>query len=270
MHLSVRQIKRLWKAFQRDGERSLISRRRGRASNNRLPAALTAEALEVILGKYADFGPTLAHEKLTEVHGLHLSVESVRQLMIADGLWHARRARRPLIHQMRARRRCLGELVQIDGSPHRWFEDRAPRCTLLVFIDDAIGRLMQLLFVDAETTFSYFATLRLYIAAHGKPASLYSDKFGVFRARPAVPDAGHRADAVRAGDAGTRHPEHLRHNLLEDAFRDRVFSRAPNVVPAGESLIWSLAKETGKFDKSLCYPAEGDEYEKERMDALGL
>lgn len=181
LRLSTRQIKRLWKAYQREGERALVSRRRGRPSNRRLDPALSAQALDLIRRLYSDFGPTLAHEKLTELHGLRLSVESVRQLMIGSGLWQARRARRPLLHQMRSRRPCLGELIQIDGSPHDWFEGRAPRCTLLVFIDDATGRLMQLLFVPAETTFAYFAAVRAYLTTHGKPAAFYSDKLGVFR-----------------------------------------------------------------------------------------
>jgi transposase len=181
LHLSTRQVKRLWKAYQREGERALVSRRRGRPSNRRLDPALTARALELIRALYHDFGPTLAHEKLLEVHGLRLSVETLRQLMIGAGLWRARRARRPSPHQMRSRRPCLGELVQLDGSPHAWFEGRAAKCTLLVFIDDATGRLMQLLFVAAETTFNYFAAVRAYLTAHGKPAAFYSDKLGVFR-----------------------------------------------------------------------------------------
>lgn len=179
--LSTRQVQRPWKSYCREGERALVSRRRGRPSNRRLAPATLARAEELIRASYPDFGPTLAHEKLTEAHGLRLSVESVRQLMIAAGLWQARRARRPALHRMRERRPCLGELVQIDGSPHDWFEGRAAKCTLLVFIDDATGRLMQLLFVAAETTFSYFAAVRAYLTVHGKPAAFYSDKLGVFR-----------------------------------------------------------------------------------------
>ena len=179
--LSTRQVKRLWKAFQREGARALISRRRGRPSNHRLDAALVARAERLIRTHYHDFGPTLAHEKLSERDGLRLSVESVRQLMISAGLWQARRARRPTLHRMRERRACLGELIQIDGSPHDWFEGRSVRCVLLVFIDDATGRLMQLLFTQAETTFNYFAAVRAYLTRHGKPAAFYRDKFGVFR-----------------------------------------------------------------------------------------
>src|SRR5829696_3258293 len=92
--------------------------------------------------------------------------------MAEAGLWLSRKQRR----------RFLGELVQIDGSEHRWFEDRADPCTLLVFVDDATGRLMRLLFVPSESTFAYFEALRGYLEAHGRPVAFYSDKHSVFRA----------------------------------------------------------------------------------------
>jgi hypothetical protein len=95
----------------------------------------------------------VAREKLT-IDVVSLSVETVRQLLIGDGLWNAKSVRRAVIHQLRERRARLGELVQIDGSPHDWFEGRAPKCTLLVFVDDATSRLMYLQFVEAETTFN--------------------------------------------------------------------------------------------------------------------
>ena len=179
--ISVRHLKRLLRAYRTDGAAALISKRRGRPGNHRLPQNLTDQALELIRAKYADFGPTLAHEKLTELHHLKLSVESLRQLMIAAGLWQPRRGKAPRIHQSRARRSCLGELCQIDGSPHDWFEGRARRCTLLVFIDDATSRLMQLRFVESETTFSYFEATGQYLRRHGKPRAFYSDKYAVFR-----------------------------------------------------------------------------------------
>src|SRR3984885_14795133 len=96
------------------------------------------------------------------------------------GLWIPHKQRPPKLHQPRNRRACLGELVQIDGSDHRWFEDRAPACTLLVFIDDATGRLMALHFTATESTFSYFEATRHYLEQHGKPVALYSDKASVF------------------------------------------------------------------------------------------
>ena len=131
--------------------------------------------------KYQGFGPTLACEKLVESEGLKISNESVRGLMIAEGLWKPRKARKVVVHQMRARRACFGELVQIDGSPHDWFEGRAPSCSLLVFIDDATGKLEQLLFVESESFFSYCQAAKDYFTHHGKPVAFYSDKHGIFR-----------------------------------------------------------------------------------------
>jgi len=179
--LSVRQVKRLLRSFKQQGAPGLISQRRGQPSNHQLPAQVKVKAKRLLQTRYSDFGPTLAQEKLTELHGLQLSVETVRQLMIASGLWQAHRSRRPHLHQLRARRSQFGELVQIDGSPHDWFEGRAARCTLLVFIDDATGRLLQLRFVEAETTFAYFDAAHQYLSTHGKPRAFYADKFSVFR-----------------------------------------------------------------------------------------
>jgi transposase len=179
--ISVRHVKRLLRAYRQGGAGGLICKRRGKVSNNRLRTEVKQQAIDLIHSRYHDFGPTLAHEKLSEVHGLKLSVETVRQLMIAEGIWKARQAKQVEVHQMRARRACLGELVQLDGSPHKWFEERAPGCTLLVFIDDATGRLMELYFTPSETTLSYFAASRRYLSRYGKPVALYSDKNSIFR-----------------------------------------------------------------------------------------
>jgi len=186
LSISVRQVKRLCKAFAASGAEGLISQRRGRVSNNRLPAETITKARELLRTRYPDFGPTLATEKLA-IDGLLLSTETVRQLQIAEGLWRAKTLHRPVIHQLRERRTRIGELVQIDGSPHDWFEGRAPKCTLLVFVDDATSRLMYLQFVAAETTFNYFDGVQSYIENFGKPLAFYSDKFGVFRVN--IPNA---------------------------------------------------------------------------------
>ena len=189
LSLSVRQIKRLCKAYQRAGATGLISKRRGRPSNHHLPEKTINKARRLLRARYYDFGPTLAAEKLA-IEGVSLSVETVRQLLIRAGLWKAKRIRRVVIHQLRERRARLGELVQIDGSPHDWFEGRAPKCTLLVFVDDATSRLMHLQFVEAETTFNYFAAVRRYLTEFGKPLAFYSDKFGVFRVNMPNPLSG--------------------------------------------------------------------------------
>src|SRR6185295_15728300 len=186
LSLSVRQVKRLCKAYQVSGAAGLISKRRGQPSNNRLPEKTINKAQQLLRSRYPDFGPTLATEKLA-IEGVSLSVETVRQLLIGEGLWKAKCIRRPVIHQLRERRARCGELVQIDGSPHDWFEGRALKCTLLVFVDDATSGLMYLQFVEAETTFNYFAGVRSYLNEFGKPLAFYSDKFGVFRVN--IPNA---------------------------------------------------------------------------------
>jgi hypothetical protein len=108
------------------------------------PGELRTKALAIIRQRYWDFGPTLASEKLREVHGITLGCETLRLWMIEDGLWLDRKQRRKRVHQPRYRRECVGELVQIDGCEHWWFEDRGPQCTLLVFVDDATSWLMHL------------------------------------------------------------------------------------------------------------------------------
>jgi hypothetical protein len=179
--LERRQVFRLLKAYRIEGPTGLISKRRGRRSNRRKPEALRRTVLAIIRQWYWDFGPTLAAEKLREDHGITLGRETVRQWMIEAGLWRDRRQRRKQVHQPRYRRECVGELVQVDGSEHWWFEDRGPQCTLLVFVDDATSRLMHLQFVESESTFAYFQAARAYLEAWGKPIAFYSDKHGVFR-----------------------------------------------------------------------------------------
>ncbi|MGH7210042.1 MAG: ISNCY family transposase, partial [Acetobacteraceae bacterium] len=176
-----RQVFRLLRGLEQDGATSLLSKRRGQPSNNRLPVEVRTLALSMVRERYADFGPTLAAEKLAAHHGCSISRETLRGWMIADCLWKDRRHRLPSPHQPRRRRDCLGELVQIDGSEHAWFEDRGPVCTLLAFVDDATSRLMALRFVASESAFDYFRTTRAYLEMHGKPVAFYSDKHNIFR-----------------------------------------------------------------------------------------
>jgi transposase len=176
-----RQVFRLLRAYRARGAEGLVSRRRGRPSNRRRPDEVREAALAAIRERYADFGPTLAAEKLAEIHGLKLGRETVRRWMAAAGLWVPRKERGRRVHQPRHRRDCLGELVQVDGCEHAWFEDRGPPCTLLVFVDDATSRLMHLRFVPSESTFTYLRAARSYVETHGRPVAFYSDKHGVFR-----------------------------------------------------------------------------------------
>jgi len=178
--LSERQVWRLLARYRDGGGGAILHRGRGRPSNSRFEDGVRELALTLVRTHYRDFGPTLAAETLAERHGLRVSRETLRHWMTEAGLWLSRRQRREF-HPPRLRRERYGELVQIDGSEHRWFEDRAPPCTLLVFIDDATGRLMRLRFVASESTFSYFEALEGYLTTHGRPTAFYSDKHSVFR-----------------------------------------------------------------------------------------
>lgn len=181
MGLGRRQVLRLAKAYRQRGPAALVSKRRGKRSNRSYPIGLRAEVIGLIRERYSDFGPTLAAEKLSELHGIRLGRETIRQWMMAAGFWKDRKQRMKPVHQPRNRRECVGELIQIDGSQHWWFETRGPQCTLLVYIDDATSRLMHLQFVESESTFDYFKATRTYLEQHGKPIAFYSDKHGVFR-----------------------------------------------------------------------------------------
>jgi transposase len=189
---SPRQIQRLANDYRREGPVGLLSRRRNRPSNHRIDGALESQVLQILRERYADFGPTLAAEKLAERHQIVLSKETVRRIQIAAGLWLPRKLRAPKIQQPRARRACLGELIQIDGCEHRWFEERAPACTVLVYVDDATSRLMTVHFTGSESTFAYFEATREYLERYGKPLALYSDKASIFRVNqpPAVKGPG--------------------------------------------------------------------------------
>ena len=181
MGLSVRQVKRLCRLFKADGMSGLASRQRGRPSNRRLSSELKDEAVALVRERYADFGPTLAHEKLVELHGIRVGRETIRKWLTEAGIWLTRASRVVRAHQPRHRRQCLGELVQIDGCDHEWFEHRAERCTALVYVDDATGQLMELRFVKSESAFDYFASTVSYLGRHGKPVAFYSDKHSIFR-----------------------------------------------------------------------------------------
>jgi hypothetical protein len=190
--LTSRQVRRLARRYVREGPVGLISRRCNRPSNNRLDAGLEGQVIQILRESYSDFGPTLAAEKLEARHRIVLSKETVRRLQIDAGLWIPRKLRPPKIQQPRARRACVGELIQIDGCEHRWFEDRAPMCTTLVYVDDATSRLMVVLLTGTESTFAYFEATRQYLERFGKPLAFYSDKASIFRVnRPAAGGEGH-------------------------------------------------------------------------------
>ncbi len=135
--------------------------------------------IELLRSDWYGFGPTFAAEKLEELHGIKVSKETVRKAMIEAGLWHAK-VKRVKHRQRRDRKLMLGIMVQLDGSPHDWFEGRAGRCTLLVFIDDATSKILWLEFVESESTEALMRATKNYIETCGIPQSFYTDHGGAF------------------------------------------------------------------------------------------
>ena len=209
MTITLRQTYRLLRRYRDGGASAIANQRRGRPSNNRLPDVVRDHAIALVREHYADFGPTFAAEKLAERHDLKVSRETLRSWMRQAGIWMSR-AERKRIQQPRHRREHIGELVQIDGSEHRWFEDRAAACTLLVFVDDATSRLMELRFVASESTFAYFEALKAYLRRHGKTRRLLLRQ--AFHLSCVERERGQRQwnDPVRAGFVGTQHRDSLR------------------------------------------------------------
>jgi transposase len=181
LNVSLRHMQRLYAAFRQNGAK-ILSSKKGRISNHQLKPDLENKIISVIHTPiYEGFGPTFMREKLQEYHKLFISVEKLRQIMIIEGIWKPKyKKKSPVVHQRRVRRNCYGELVQIDGSPHAWFETRGSTCTLIVFIDDATGHTYGRFF-NSETTEAYMVTLKEYIKKYGKPIALYSDKYSVFK-----------------------------------------------------------------------------------------
>lgn len=178
--ISPRHLKRLIRAFRDRGVAGLVSRRRGCPSNRRIDDAERDKFVGIVSRCYPDFSPTLAAEYLRLEHGFTRSTETLRTWMTQAGLWKARRSKRGRAHPPRLRRPRMGELVQIDGSPHDWLEGRGPRMCLIGFIDDATSTLMLARFFKVESTHAYLECLSAYIKRHGIPAACYSDRHSIF------------------------------------------------------------------------------------------
>ena len=181
LKLSVRQIRRISKRFKQYGLDGLISKKIGQPSNHRLPVSVRSHYMDIIRTQYADFGPTFAHEKLAEQHAAMLSIETLRQWMIREGLWVPHLKPKQRQHPLRDRRSRVGELVQIDGSIHPWFEGRGAKCTLLLLIDDASSQVLAAQFFEVENAQNYLLLFKDYFSIHGMPASIYTDKHGIFK-----------------------------------------------------------------------------------------
>ncbi len=186
LDVSERQVARLCARIRGEGNRGILHRLSGRPSNNRHDEDFLGRALSVLHSpRWERFGPTFAQEKLDRLYGIRLSAETVRKLMMLTGLWmlHRRRAKH---RSWRERRACVGMLVQLDGSPHDWFEGRGPWCTLIIYIDDATSRILYGEFVDEEDTLTLMRTAKIYFDRWGRPVALYVDKDSIYTVnRPA-------------------------------------------------------------------------------------
>ena len=180
---SVRQVRRIQRRLKEHGDGAVVHGLRGRRSNRALAAAVRRQALSLYRRHYGGFGPSLAAEKLAEAHRLALSAETLRQWLLAEGLWQRQR-RRDRHRSRRERKACFGEMLQADASEHDWLEGRGPRMVLLGLIDDATSRVM-LRFYEAETTQGYMDLLWRWLKKHGRPVSWYSDRDSVFVATDA-------------------------------------------------------------------------------------
>jgi hypothetical protein len=177
---SERQIRRLQRRLERQGDVAVVHGLRGRRSNRQIDDAVRQAALKHYREKYQGFGPTLAAEKLAEDDQVKVAVRTLREWLLSEGLW-ARQRRSERHRSRRERRACFGELVQADASEHRWLEDRGPVLTLVGMIDDATGRSL-CRFYESETTEAYMDLLLRWVRRHGRPVSWYSDRHGIFRA----------------------------------------------------------------------------------------
>ena len=186
--LSYRQTLRVWRRYQGQGDAGLVHRARGRPSPRRTSPALRARILARYRERYGDFGPTLAAEYLREEDGLEVDHETLRRWLLAEGMRTLQR-RRQRHRQWRERKPCFGEMVQLDGSHHDWFEGRREPCVLMVGVDDATNRL-RARFFEAETTHASYDTFEDWTRRHRLPRSVYVDRDSIYRCEgePSVAD----------------------------------------------------------------------------------
>lgn len=180
LSVTRRHIGRLLTRVKNEGNKGIIHRLRGKPSNNRLAREIVDSAMHLVKTKYPDFGPSFANEKLLELHHIVISTSTLRKAMIEAGIWHSRK-HKATHRQWRQRRPCVGELVQLDGSDHDWFEGRGPRCVLVLFIDDATSNILYGEFVTVENTCNLMSTTKQYLLNNGRPLALYVDKDGIYK-----------------------------------------------------------------------------------------
>jgi len=188
LSLSGRQIRRIVKRIRSEGSRGVIHKSRGRPSNRRIPYKTKERVIKLYRAQYKDFGPTLASEKLLERDRIQISDETLRGWLIETGDWQRVRKKRKH-RRWRERKHHYGEMVQMDGSHHEWFEGRGPQCVLMGYIDDATGEVFGR-FYGYEGTMPAMESFKLYIRKHGLPLKVYLDKHSTYKsmAKPSIQD----------------------------------------------------------------------------------
>lgn len=182
LNITDRQVRKLLRKIEMEGDKGVVSKKRGKASNNQMPESLKEEALRILGDELKGFGPTLATEKLEELWAIKISKETARLWMIGANLWHVKSKKRK-VHKSRLRRACFGELIQGDGSHHRWFGEDNDMVNLTVLIDDATGKLTGLHFSKEETLAAYFVAMEQHIERYGRPRALYTDRSAICQVR---------------------------------------------------------------------------------------
>lgn len=227
--LTARHVRRLIQRVRAEGEAGLAHRARGRPSNRRSPPSLKTRVLRLYARHYGDFGPTLAAEKLAARHGIGLSAETVRRWLRAEGVDHF--ARRPRPHRAwRARKAQVGELLQLDGSHHDWFEGRGPRCVLMAYIDDASSRVWAR-FYAYEGTQPALDSVGRYVRRYGVPLAIYADRHTTYKS-PGEPTLEEQLDG--------RVPHSQFHRCLDELGSQLIHAQSPQAKGRVERLFKTL------------------------------
>jgi len=177
--LCLRQVQRIVRAIRTQGDKGVINKARGKTSNRALPDKIKDKSLRLYKEKYHDFGPTLGSEKLFEIDKIKLNDETLRLWLLQAGIPYKKRKKRPH-RQWRERKHSFGEMIQVDGSHHDWFEGRAPACVLMGYIDDATGKPFAR-FYPYEGTLPAMDSFKRYIEKFGMPVSIYLDKHPTYK-----------------------------------------------------------------------------------------
>ncbi len=270
LNLSVRQVKRKIKEYRRIGAACLTHGNRGKTGNRRVDEQEANLAIKLIKEKYSDFGPTLAAEKLLEIHSLEFDHETLRRLMIKEGLWKPNITRTVTKHFWRERKDCFGEMVQLDGSPHDWFEERAEKCTLIAFIDDATSQILWLEFAKSESTESLMKSTRNYIEELGIPASFYADRGVVYKVNHNNPDNDKITQYKRALDEIHAKLIHARSPEAKGRVENLFGTLQDRLVKELRLANISTTEDANKFVKEIYIPKHNAKFAVEPKSKTNL